>query len=388
MPEAGKLTLNFESGPMRWMHHHIQVPSCGDHGCELIESQEFEVKYRNLFGTLRRRAIESRFQRLLKYKHELIDHDLDLLNSYPFTSPMKILIAGSNGMIGRALTLFLEFAGHEVHFLVRNPGKHSKKAIHWNPDTGEVDRGALEGFDAVVNLAGRNIAGKRWSDREKRALRNSRIATTERLAHVLGGLENPPKTFICASAVGFYGDHGNEVITEETQRVGESFVSQLASEWEAASTWVQGRGVRLANMRFGLVLSPVGGALGKMLPAFRVGLGSIMGDGSQYTSWIALDDVVGALYHTLMTSSLSGPINVSSPHPVTGREFGQKLAQHFNKGMGPALTPSFIDLLFGQMGHELFLLSHRVVPEKLEASGFRFRYPRFENALDHLLGEK
>ena len=297
---------------------------------------------------------------------------------------MKILVTGSGGLIGSALLDALK--SDETTRLVRSRTKEGfPPSIFWDPKTGEIEQEKLEGFDGVVHLAGEGIAQGRWTLSKKARIRESRLRGTRFLCETLVHLSRPPKVLVCASAIGYYGNRGEESL-RETSRPGAGFLAQLCQEWESAAQSASQKGIRVVNLRIGIVLSPRGGALSLMLPVFKLGLGGALGNGRQMMSWIAIDDLAGAIRHALTTDSLRGPVNAVSPNPVTNAQF--------TKAMGRVLrrpvffpVPSFaVKLLFGEMGEELLLSSTRVEPINLLASGFTFRYPELDGALRFLLG--
>ena len=297
---------------------------------------------------------------------------------------MQIAISGSSGLIGSALVSFLTAGGHRVFRLVRGiaPGADS---IRWDPAVGVRDVALLEGLDGVVHLAGENIGAGRWTARRKAEIRRSRVEGTRRLCESLARLAKRPKVLVSASAVGFYGDRGEEALNEESPP-GNDFLAQVCREWEAATAPAATAGIRVVNLRFGVVLSPAGGALKKMLLPFKLGAGGRIGSGRQFMSWIALDDVVGAIHHALITQSLAGPVNAVAPSPVTNAEFTRTLARVLRR---PAIAPvpAFaLRLAFGEMADALLLAGQRVLPTRLQASGYTFRFPDLEGALRHLLG--
>lgn len=298
---------------------------------------------------------------------------------------MTILVTGSSGLIGSALIPALTREGHRVIRLVRAEPKPGEAAIRWDPEAGAMETTGLPRLDAVVHLAGENIAG-RWTAGKKTRIRNSRVEGTRLLSESLARLPEPPNVLVCASATGYYGDRGEELLREESAP-GSGFLAEVCREWEAAADVAVQRGIRVVHLRFGLVLSPKGGALAKMLLPFRMGMGGIVGSGRQYWSWIALDDAVSAIHHALTTDTLRGPVNVVSPHPVTNREFTRTLGRVLGRPT-PFPVPAFAArLAFGEMADALLLASARVEPAKLLATGYRFRHPELEGALRHLLGK-
>lgn len=289
---------------------------------------------------------------------------------------MRVLVTGSHGLVGSALLPYLAEQGHEGVALSRSPGA----AFFWNPEEGVLSPDLFDGIDAVVHLAGASIAAHRWTSSFKQELVDSRIKSTALLAQTLCSLKTPPQTLICASAVGFYGNRGDETLNEESGK-GRGFLSDLADAWEKAAQPATQAGVRLLTYRFGMILSEKGGALAKILPPFRHGAGGQLADGKQFMSWIELEDTVRALLFGLETNALQGPINIVSPHPVTNREFTQALAALLHKS-APLAVPAFAArMLFGEMADALLLSSVRALPAKLLEAGFQFRYPTIAEAL-------
>ena len=371
-------------GPFaRWEHTHTIVPN-GNEACTL----EDRIVYRLPFGRLGRWLgsgfAERELNRLFQYRHRITRDDL-VAHQQAGTPPMRILVSGSTGLVGSALIPFLATGGHQVVRLVRSPPKSGEPAILWNPQEGKLDAKDLESFDAVVHLAGENIAGGRWTAAQKARIRDSRVVGTKLLAEKLAGLSQPPATFLCASAIGFYGDRGDEVL-RETSAPGSNFLADVCVEWEAAAEAARRAKLRVLHARFGVILSPRGGALAKMLTRYKLGAGGKLGSGKQWMSWIALDDVVGALHQMLVKPELAGPVNVVAPQAATNAEFTRVLGRVLSR---PTIfpVPDFVArLAFGQMADELLLASTRVVPERLAATDFPFRFPDLEGALRHLLG--
>jgi uncharacterized protein (TIGR01777 family) len=297
---------------------------------------------------------------------------------------MKVAITGASGLVGRALVPFLTTGGHEVVRLVRR-APEAKDEVRWDPAEGTIDPAALEGTDAVVNLSGESIAEKRWTAARKALLRSSRLGPTGLLARALAGLGRKPRVFVSASAVGAYGDRGDAWVAEDDPPA-DDFLGRLSAEWEKAAEPAAEAGIRVVNLRTGIVLSAAGGALGKMLLPFKAGLGGVLGPGTQYMSWIAMDDLLGAIHHALTNDSVSGPLNATAPEPVTNAVFTRTLARVLGR---PAIAPVpavALRLLFGEMAGAALLSSARVRPAKLLATGYRFRFPDLERALRHELG--
>lgn len=296
---------------------------------------------------------------------------------------MHIAVTGSSGLVGAALVSFLTADGHPVIRLVRKPP--SGDEVQWDPTEGVRDLSRLEGVDAVIHLAGENIAAGRWTPRRKGEIHRSRVEGTRELCESLTRLSRRPEALVSASAVGFYGDRGDEILAEDSAP-GRDFLARICQEWEAATEPASRAGIRVVHLRFGMILSAAGGALRRMLLPFKLGAGGRMGRGTQYVSWIAIDDAIGAIHHAVRTVSLHGPVNAVSPAPVANAEFARVLARVLSR---PAIfpTPVFaMRLAFGEMADALLLASQRVVPSRLQASGYRFRYPELAGALRHLLG--
>ena len=303
---------------------------------------------------------------------------------------MRILVSGARGLVGSALVPLLAAGGHRVVRLVRTESADAQTSVRddaavvWDPQAGDVRPDAFEGFDAVIHLAGENIASGRWTDGLKRRIRDSRVVGTRRLCEVLAQCAQLPKVFLCASAIGYYGDRGDQVLTEQSAP-GAGFLADVCCEWEAAMEPLATAGPRIVRLRIGVVLSPDGGALKKMLLPFRLGLGGVIGDGTQYLSWIALDDVVGAIRHALETDSVSGPVNVVSLEPATNRDYTHTLGKVLARPTVLPLPAFAARLALGEAADALLLASTRVEPARLTQTGYTFRYPTLEGALRHLL---
>jgi uncharacterized protein len=295
---------------------------------------------------------------------------------------VKVLISGSSGLLGSALTQSLGADGYEITRLVRKPTSASGQ-IAWDFAQPLAPQ-SVSGFDAVIHLAGESIAS-RWTDAKKKAIRDSRVLGTRNLAEALAMAASPPRVLISASAIGFYGDREDEILREDSASGASGFLPEVCREWEAAAESAVKAGIRTAFLRTGIVLSAKGGALKQMLPPFRMGLGGRIGSGRQWMSWIDLHDEIGAIRHILANESVSGPVNSVSPHPVTNAEFTKTLASVLSR---PAVFPIpvfAVRLVFGQMGEQLLLGSQRVEPAKLVASGYVFQQPDLRLALEQIL---
>ena len=297
---------------------------------------------------------------------------------------MKILVTGASGLVGSALIPYLTAKGHEVLRLVRSAPRAEAAEIRWDTEKGIETPARLEGLDAVVHLAGENISEGRWTDEKKARIRDSRVKGTRTLSEALARLDDPPKILISASAIGFYGDRGEEVLNEQSA-AGDDFLAEVCREWELATRPAATKGTRVVNLRFGVILSREGGALAKMLTPFKLGVGGRVGSGEQYMSWITLDDVVGAIYFALTNEALHGPVNIVAPQPVTNEQFTKTLGHVLSR---PTLFPApafALRLAFGEMADALLLSSMRVEPLRLKESGYVFQYPELEGALRHVL---
>lgn len=298
---------------------------------------------------------------------------------------MKILVSGSHGLVGKALMKSLTVDGHEVIRLVRHEPIFGAPEIWWDPSQGRIDAEHLEGLEVVVHLAGESIASGRWTDQKKRTIRESRVKGTSLLSESLSRLSRPPSVFLCASAIGYYGDRGDELLTEQSAP-GNDFLAKVCIEWEGATTAAVEKGIRTVHTRFGIILDDNGGALAKMLTPFRLGIGGRVGSGKQWMSWVALDDVVSALKFLVGETSTRGPVNFVSPNPVTNAEFTKTLGRVLSR---PTLfpVPEFgARLAFGEMADALLLSSQRVEPTVLKSKGFEFRWTTLEPALRSILG--
>jgi uncharacterized protein (TIGR01777 family) len=297
---------------------------------------------------------------------------------------MRVMITGSSGLIGSALAPRLEAGGHTVSRLVRARERAGGGAYFWDPRNGVLDEAALRDTDAVVHLAGETVAG-RWTDAKKRRIRDSRILGTRLLSEAIAAADTPPSVFVSASAVGIYGDRGDEELTEASPRGG-GFLADVVEEWEAATQLAARARIRVVNVRSGVVLSREGGALASQLLPFRLGLGGPLGGGRHFTSWISIDDEAAAIEHAIVSDELSGPVNLAAPNPVTNREFAKTLGRVLRR---PAVLPTPLlplRLAFGsEFVEEVLLASARVFPASLLASGYRFRFSELEPALSHLL---
>ena len=298
---------------------------------------------------------------------------------------MRILITGSSGLIGSALVAHLTDQGHQIVRLARRAVAPGEDVAVWDPAAGKLELSALEQTDAVVHLAGENIGASRWTSERKRRIRESRVRSTRLLSESLAQLAVPPSVLVSASAVGFYGSRGDEVLTEESP-AGSGFLSDVCKEWEAAAEPARQKGIRVVNLRTGMVLSSKGGALQAMLPPFKAGVGGKLGDGRQFVSWIAIDDLIRAISHIIATESLSGPVNAVSPNPVRNIKMTKALGRVLRRPTILSVPAFALRLALGEMADGLLLSSQRVEPRRLLDTGFTFQFSDFETSLRHLLG--
>jgi uncharacterized protein (TIGR01777 family) len=372
------------SGPFaRWSHTH-RVRRTSDTTSELSDEIDFALPLAGLgIGDA---LVRAQLGRLFHHRHLVTAGDLTR-HAAAALPPLRIAISGATGMIGSALDAFLSTGGHAVQRIVRRAPDPTRAHpdIVWDPSRGTIDAAALEGLDAVIHLAGATVA-ERWTPEHKRAIRESRTQGTTLLATTLARLTRKPATFISASAIGIYGERGDTQLTEASNR-GTGFLSDVADAWEHAADVAADAGIRVVHPRTGIVLSPTGGALAKQLPLFQLGAGGRVGPGTQYQSWIALDDMLGAFLFVLATPSLRGAVNFTAPDPVTNAEFTRVLGAVLHRPT-LATAPAFaLRLVFGrEMADEVLLASTRAVPRALLDAGFAFRHPSLEGALRFELG--
>lgn len=358
-----------------WKHTHRFLPT--QEGGSIMED---EVEFR-LLGGIGERWARKKIEQVLKYRHETLRADRAIILGHQ-SPPLRILLSGSTGFIGKQLALFLRIAGHEVISLVRTRKREAESSLFWDPAKGEVPKEELEGFDAVIHLAGKNIASGRWTEKLKKELFLSRCRDTWLLSQAFLRVKNPPSCFISASAVGIYGSRGDEPLTEKST-LGEGFLAELSRKWEEASGALEGRGIRTVYTRFGLVISPGGGLLKRLIPSIKWGFGAILGSGKQYLSWVALDDLLYAIYHLLMEKSVRGPVNVTSPVPLRMESFMKTLGAHMGRPVWLKVGGGLLSQLGGEMAREMVLSGQYACPSKLQETGFVFHYPTLDLALDH-----
>lgn len=371
------------SGPLRsWVHTHRFLPREG--GGTLLEDEiELEAPLGLPVGPA---FVKGELARLFRFRYRRLATDLDRHAEHAQQPRLTVAVTGASGLVGQALTHFLTTGGHTVLPFVRPGSAAPEGAIHWNPRAGEIDAAALARADAVVHLAGASIAGGRWTDERKKLIRESRVQGTELLARTLASLgPSGPRVLVSASATGFYGNRGEERL-DEGAGPGTGFLAEVAKAWEAAATPAERAGIRVVRLRTGVVISPAGGALGQMLLPFKMGVGGRLGSGRQYFSWVDLDDLVAAIAHALHRPDLEGPVNATAPNPVTNAAFTDALGRALARPTILPVPALAVRAAFGQLGEEALLWGQRVLPVKLERSGFRFTYEGVEDSLRFQLG--
>ena len=370
------------SGPFAtWEHLHEFIQK-NDGNNVLTDKIQYEIPGGRIGEFFGGKFINNKLQSMFAYRHNTTRDDLTAHAKHQKVGKLHVAVSGASGLVGTTLVPMLTTGGHVVTKLIRR--KSSEGEATWDPQT-KFDASSLNGIDAVVHLAGENIAASRWSPKVKEKISVSRVRGTRILCQGLAKMKTPPKVLVCASAIGFYGDRGDEYLNEESA-AGSGFLADVAKQWEAATQPVRDAGVRVVNLRFGMILSPKNGALKKMLLPFNLGGGGRVGSGKQFWSWISIDDAAGAVHHSLMTDSLSGPVNAVAPNPVTNKEFTKTLGRVLNRPTIVPIPPFAARLALGELADALLLASTRVEPKKLSKSSYDFRQPTLESALRHLLG--
>lgn len=373
------------SGPFkRWRHEHML--SEDDSGrCRLTDSLDFELPHPPPIRNIGERVVERALVKTFSWRHRRTSQDVLRLRETDWIQ-RKILLTGSSGLVGTSLRALLKVAGCDVVRLVRRNADPTLGEFQWDPAKGEIDLRAFEGVDAVVNLSGAGIADKRWTPGRKKVLRDSRVDSTALLARSIAGLSGEKPAFICASATGVYGDRPGERCDEDSSP-GNSFLSRTCVEWEAAAAPALQAGARVAHLRIGVVVAYAGGAVSKLRRPVSLGLGGPVGNGRQGMSWIALDDLVGVIAHSIVDERYQGPINCVAPEGIDNRGFMKAMGRVMRRPVIAPLPAFAVKALFGQMGEEALLQGVFAEPRKLESLGFRFDFPELEDALRFELGQ-
>ena len=373
-------------GPFaHWIHTHRFIPD-GTDKCYLADEIEYALPinpFGNFFGSS---LINQRLERIFHFRHTTLAYDIADHLRQKDKGPLTFLISGASGLLGSSLVPFLTTGGHRVIRLVRKSPLYDENEVFWDPASGLLDLDGIENIDVVIHLAGESIGQGRWTKEKKKKIVESRNKSTSLIAEKIAKLDPLPKVLISASAIGYYGNRGDEPLTEE-DTCGADFISGVCSEWEQAAAPVKIKGIRTVFLRIGITLTPLGGALNKLLLPFKLGLGGKLGPGNQYMSWIGIDDVIGAIYHVVSNNNIEGPINVVAPNPATNLEFTKTLGKVLSRPTLFSVPETAIKPAFGEMGREILLSSTRVIPNKLLATGYRFRNPDLEGTLRHLLGK-
>jgi uncharacterized protein (TIGR01777 family) len=367
-----------ERGPFAlWRHQHRFADG------SLTDTIDWELPM-GAVGRLAEGQVQARLERGFRFRHRRTVDDLERLAPHKHEPRQRIGLTGAGGLVGTALSQFLDGGGHTIVPFTRKrdvPG-----SVCWDPAAGTVDPEPLEQLDALIHLAGEPIAEHRWSEAQKEKILRSRVDGTRLLCEAMAARPRRPRVLLVASAVGFYGDRGEELLDEQALR-GEGFLADVAQAWETAAAPAREAGIRVVHLRFGLVLSARGGMLAQLLPVFRAGVGGPVGSGQQWQPWVSLDDVVGAAHHALWDDELHGPVNVVAPHPERQVELARTLGRALGRpAIVPAPVPALRLLMGSELVNELLLASQRATPARLLARGFSFRHPTLEDALAMELG--
>ena len=341
-------------GPFaKWQHTHRCLPQ-GEARSILSDEVDYELPLGSAGRLAGNGFTRTMLERMFHFRHERTRQDLNRHAAFAAHGKLTVAVTGASGLIGTALVAFLQGGGHTVRHVVRRKPSPGSSDIYWNPETGEASREGFEGVDAVVHLAGENIGAGRWTPERKEVIRKSRVDGTSLLAETLATLNRKPTTLIVASAIGYYGDRGDETLTESSA-AGHGYLAEVCKGWEAASGRAAEAGIRVVNARIGVVIASKGGALPKLLTPFKLGLGGPVGNGRQYMSWVAHDDVIGALHFLLMRDDLAGAVNLVAPQPLSNKEFSKVLGKVLGRPSVLPLPGFAVKAALGEMGQELLL---------------------------------
>lgn len=383
-------------GPFKkWVHTHSFI-SQGQNQCIIEDKIEYMPRFGKIGSKILQKRMQNYLNQLFLYRSRILVNDL-FLEKITQEKGKRILISGSHGLIGSSLIPLLTSIGrHKISRLVRKvknnnmdllpeTNKEDKKTIFWDPQYNKLDPYELEGFDIIIHLAGENIFG-RWTDTKKQRIFDSRVGSTKLLSDSLTKLSHPPSLLICASAIGYYGDRPNEYLTEDSNP-GKGFLSEVCQKWEKATKEATEIGIRVVNTRFGVVLTPKGGILQKLLSPFKLGLGITIGNKDQYISWVSIEDVIKSIFYSITNTSIKGPINIVSPNPVSNLEFSDILKKIFNPKLSMSISQNIPKLIFGEMSKEVLSTNTYVIPKKLVSTDYKFFSSELEDSLRFLLGK-
>ena len=373
-------------GPFsKWIHTHRF--SQDDNGNCILEDQvEYQLPFHRLSHPFLKAVIQRKLTPIFAYRHRTTQQDMALHQLNRSGERLTVLISGASGVIGSALVPFLTTGGHRVMRLVRGAPDNNPEEVSWDPIEGRMDLDPSEKIDVVIHMAGENIGNQRWTAKKKKKITDSRNKGTRLIAEKISQLHTKPRVFLCASAIGYYGDRGDLTVTEQ-DGAGDDFISDVCSQWENSASPATEAGIRTAFLRIGVVLTPLGGALSRLLLPFQLGLGMKIASGKQYVSWISLPDVMGSIYYTIFNETIQGPVNLVSPNPVTNHELSKKMGMVLRRPVLLKVPEFLIKQAFGQMGQEILLSSTRVSPQVLLESQYPFLYPNLEPWLRDTLGK-
>jgi uncharacterized protein (TIGR01777 family) len=372
-----------ERGPFAsWSHTHLFHNT--DNGSLLEDRIEYALPGHRFLPSFLTNHVERKLTRVFQQRQRTLTADIALHQRCSHT-PLKILVTGASGVLGKGLVSLLTTGGHTVWTLVRRPPDPDKNEIFWNPEAGILNQSDLPELDGVIHLAGQYIGLNRWTSASKQRVLESRIKGTELLARTLATLKKPPKVLLSSSAVGYYGDCRDRLIDERTP-AGKNFISTVCKQWEKAARPASDAGIRTVFLRMGVSVTPRGGALHQILSSSPLGFMRYFGSGNQYISWISGDDLISAMLHALITPSLEGPVNITATEPVTNRELMRTLAKITGRPLLFPMPGRLFQIMYGQMAREIILSGCHVSNKKLKESGFEFRHQNLETTLRNLLG--
>lgn len=381
-----------EKGPFgAWDHEHKFVPKSPT-SSTIEDTIQWRLPLHPLTFWTAPFTVKGRMDQMFAFRTLRVQNDLERIAAFAHLPRQRVLISGSTGLIGLQLCAFLAAAGHSITRLVRPSTQLPSDAkgddvVVWNDQTGEVVSGDLNGFDTVIHLAGAGIGDKRWSKARKALIESSRTVPTHHLASLLAGLDQPPKAFLCGSAIGFYGNRGDEALTESSSP-GTNFLADVCQAWESAAQPAVDAGIRTVWLRTGLVITPMGGVLQKLLLPAKLGAGGPVGNGRQQYSWISLDDQIYAIHHLMMTDACEGVFNLTAPEPLPQKRFAKTLGKVLRRPAFAPLPGFVLKVMLGEMAQGLVLDGQRVLPERLEASGYKFQHRELEACLRQCLGRQ